>query len=114
EHSAGKSPSRGWLGGNGTGVDGAILEDAIRGQQPFDVVDRLRECLAKCEYVLGEARRQVEVHAAGAEIIGVQAGARDALVELHQPLALFEAPEKRGDRTDIEPERADAKQMVQD
>ena len=54
------------------------------------------------------------MHAAGAEIIGVQARAGDALVKLHQPLALLEAPQKRRDRSDIEAEGADAEQMVQD
>jgi hypothetical protein len=81
-------------------------------RQPFDIVDGLREGIAKRQNVLGEARGHVEVHAAGTEVIGVQAGARDALVKLHEPLALFEAPQKRGDRADIEPERADAQQMV--
>ncbi len=55
----------------------------------------------------GEAGRQIDMDAARPEIIGVQPRARDALVELHQPLALLEPPQKRRDRTDIEREGAD-------
>ena len=54
------------------------------------------------------------MHPAGAEIIGVQPRARGALVELHQPLAFLEPPQERRQRADIEPERADIEQMVED
>src|SRR5215470_6684975 len=53
------------------------------------------------------------MNAARAEIIGMHAGARDALVKFHQPLTLLEAPEKRSDRSYIEPKGADAQQVIQ-
>ena len=46
-------------------------------------------------------RRQVLVHAAEAEILGVHAAARGALVEHHQLLALLEAPQRRGQRAHV-------------
>src|SRR5437016_4216187 len=51
---------------------------------------------------------------ARAKVVGMQARARDTLIKFHQPLAFFEAPEERRDRSDIETERADAEKMVQD
>src|SRR6202023_3837752 len=56
QHRAGKSPIRSLLGGHHSDVEGALLEDAVLGQQTFDIVDRLREGVAKCEYVRGEPR----------------------------------------------------------
>src|SRR5436190_23989524 len=50
---------------------------------------------------------------ARAEVVGMHARARGPLVKLHQPLAFFEPPQERRDRSDIEPERADAQKMVQ-
>ena len=70
--------------------------------------------VAKRQDVLDETGRQVEMHAARTEIIGVQARARSALVEFHQPLALLEPPQKRGQRADIERKRADAQQVIED
>ena len=57
--------------------------------------------LAELGDVLDELRRQVLVHAAEAEVLGVHAAARGALVEHHQLLALLEAPQRRGERADI-------------
>ena len=48
-----------------------------------------------------ELGRQVLVHAAEAEILGVHAAAGGALVEHHQLLALLEAPQRRGERADV-------------
>ena len=61
-----------------------------------------------------EPGRQVLGHAAGAEIVGVQPRARDALVELHQLLALLEPPQERRHRADIQREGVDVQQVVQD
>ena len=68
--------------------------------------------LAEGVDVFGKAGRHVLMHAAGAEIIGVQARSRDALVEDHELFALFEAPERRRQRADIERVRGDLQQMV--
>ena len=57
--------------------------------------------LAELGDVLDELRRQVLVHAAEAEVLGVHAAARGALVEHHQLLALLEAPQRRGERADV-------------
>ena len=61
-----------------------------------------------------EARRQVLVHAAGAEVVRMQARAGDPLVELHQLLALLERPEERRHRADIQREGGDVEQVVED
>src|SRR2546430_7336937 len=40
----------------------ALLEDAVIGQQPLDVVDRLREGVAERQDVVDEPGRQVHMH----------------------------------------------------
>ena len=113
QHRPGKPPVRRLLGGHDADVDAAFLENAVLGQQPLDVVDRLRERVAKGQDVLREPGRQVKMHPARTKIIRVQARPRSALVKLHQPLALLEAPQKRGQRADIQRERADAQQVIE-
>src|SRR6185437_10911592 len=54
------------------------------------------------------------LHAAGPEIGRMEPRARDTLVELHQLLALLEAPEQRRDRADIEREGREIEQMIED
>ena len=54
------------------------------------------------------------MHAAGAEIGRMHAAARGALVEHHQLLALFEAPERRRKRADVKRLRRDVEKMVED
>ena len=61
--------------------------------------------------VVDQLRRQVGVHAAHAEILGVHAAARGALVEHHQLLALLEAPQRRGERADVHGLRRDVEEM---
>ena len=67
-----------------------------------EVVDHLEEGLAERADVLDEPRRQILVNAARANIIGVEPGAGCALIEVHELLALLEAPERRGQRADIQ------------
>jgi hypothetical protein len=55
--------------------------------------------------------RQVLVHAAGPEIGRVHARTRGPLVEHHQLLALFEAPERRGERADVHGLRGHVQEM---
>ncbi len=55
--------------------------------------------------------RQILVHAAEAEILGVHAAARGALVEHHQLLALLEAPQRRRQRADVHRLRRDVEQV---
>ena len=61
----------------------------------------LQERIAERPDVVEELRRQILVHAANPEIIGMHAGTRGALVKYHQLLALLEAPQRRGKRADI-------------
>jgi hypothetical protein len=70
----------------------SLLEDAVVGQQSLDVVEHLGVALAEGVDVVDELRRQVLVHAAHAEILGVHAASRGALVEHHELLALLKAP----------------------
>ena len=70
--------------------------------------------LAERQDVVGQAGRHVLMHAARPEIVGMQPRAGDALVELHQPLALLEPPQERRHRADIEGEGADVEEMVED
>ena len=92
-------------------VDIALLEDAVVGEQRLDVVEHLGEVLAEFVDVVEQLRRQVLVHAAGAEIGGVHAAARGALIEHHQLLALLEAPQRRGERADVHRLGGDVEQM---
>src|SRR6185437_9140476 len=63
--------------------------------------------------IVDELLRQILMHAAGAEIIGVQARAGGALVEHHELLALLEAPERRREGADIERLRRDVEKVVE-
>ena len=67
--------------------------------------------LAELGDVLDQLGRQVLVHAAEAEILGVHAAARGALVEHHQLLALLEAPQRRGERADVHGLRRDVEEV---
>jgi hypothetical protein len=64
--------------------------------------------------IVDQLLRQVLMHAAGAEIGGVQPRAAGALVEHHQLLALFEAPERRRQRAHVQRLRGDVEQVRQD
>ena len=70
--------------------------------------------LAEGVDVVDQFRRQILMHAAGAEIGRMHARARGALVEHHQLLALLEAPQRRRQRADIHRLRGDIEKMVDD
>ncbi len=61
--------------------------------------------------VLDEFRRDVLVHAAGAEIGCVHARARRTLIEHHKLFALLEAPQRRGERAHVHRLRGDVEEM---
>src|SRR5690606_42069482 len=82
--------------------------------QDFELVDELRECLCPGRYVVDEAGRHVLMHAAWPEVCGMEAGPAHPLVELHENLALLEAPEQRRHRADVERERGHVEQVIQD
>ena len=111
---AGKAPFDGLLGRHDADIDGALLEDAVIGQQAFQLVDEGGELLAPAGDACLHPGRQVLGHAARAEIIGVVMRAADLLVHFQQMLALLEAPEGRGDGTAIQRIGGDVEQVVQD
>ena len=73
-------------------ADVALLENAIFRQQALKVVADLQERIAKRPDVVEKLRRQILMHAANPEIVGMHASAGGALVKPHQLLALLEAP----------------------
>ena len=74
----------------------------------------LRELLTPGDDVIDQLLRQILVHPARAEIVGVQAGAGRALIEAHELFALFKAPQRRGQRAHVHRLGGDVQQMVQD
>src|SRR6185437_9943820 len=110
-HHAGEAPVPGVGQRHHANVDVALLEDAVVGQQRIEIVDHLEERIAESPDVVDELRRQVLVHAARTEVVGVHARAGSALVEHHQLLALLEAPQRRGERADVHRLRRDVQEM---
>src|SRR6266567_7436935 len=110
-HHAGKAPGPGILELDHADVDVALLEDPIVGQQAFDVVADLEKRIAERPDVVDELFRQILVDAADAEIGGMHAAARGALVEPHQLLALFETPQRRRERADVHRLGGDVEEM---
>ena len=92
-------------------IDVALLEDAVADDEVVEIVEHLQERVAERLDVVDELGRQVLVHAAGPEIVGVHARAGGALVEDHQLLALLEAPERRRQRADVHRLRRDVEEM---
>ena len=75
---------------------------------------RRARLLAERGDVIAEAEGEVGVDASGADVGGVHPRARDALVELHQLLALLEPPEHRRERADVHRVARDGEQVVED
>src|SRR2546423_1229901 len=71
------------------------------------------EMFAECVDIVQESRRQVLMHPARTEIIGMHARARGALIENHQFLAFLEAPKRRRQRADIQGLGGDLQQMIE-
>src|SRR3954449_132045 len=82
-------------------VDVALLEDAVADDELVEVVADLEEGVAERPDIVDELFRQVLVHAAGAEIVGVHARARGPLVEHHQLLALLKPPQRWSEGADV-------------
>src|SRR5262249_25613997 len=110
-HDAGESPGPGVGEPDYADVDVALLEDAVVGEQLLEVVADLEEWLAEPVDVVDQLGRQILVHAADAEIVGMHAAARGALVEAHQLLALLEAPKRRSERADVHCLRGDVEEV---
>ena len=113
-HHAGKAPLDHVLLRDDANIDVALLEDAVVGEQPLDVVDDARELHAPGVDVLDQRRRQILVHPARAHIIGMEPRTRRALIEHHQLFAFFEAPERGRQRADVHRLRRHVEQMIED
>ncbi len=72
-----------------------------------------QEGIAERLDVVDQLRRQILVHAADTEVRRMHARAGGALVEHHQLFALFETPQRRGQRADVHRLRGDVEQMRQ-
>ena len=64
----GHAPHLGFGAADDADIDIALLEDAVLGQQAFDIVQHGDEVVAEFQDVLGQAGRHVLMHPAGAEI----------------------------------------------
>ena len=112
-HHAGKAPCPGVRQLDDADVDVALLEDAVSGEQGFDIVADPKERIAEGLDVVDQLAREILVDAARTEIGRVHARAARALVEHHQLLALLEPPEDRGHRADVVRRRRDLEHMRQ-
>ncbi len=99
------TPEKPWaqavLEGDRADIDIALLEDAVVGEQAFDVVADFEERIAERVDVGNQLGREVLMHAARTDIGRMHAAATGTLVEHHQLFALLEAPERRRQRADI-------------
>ena len=94
-------------------IDVALLEDAVLGQKPVDIVKHAGKGLGPGVDVVDERGRQVLMHAAGAEIGGMKPRPAGALVKDHELFALLEAPERRGQRAHIHRLCGDVEEVVE-
>ena len=113
-HHAGEAPGQGLFLADHTNIDVPLLEDAVAGDQAFDVVTDRREALGPAVDVLDQLIGQVLVDAARPEIVGMQTSATGALVEDHQLFAFLEAPQRRRQGSDIHGLCRNVQQMVED
>src|SRR5690606_31381131 len=127
DHRAGHAPRLGGLGTDHANANGALLPDAVVGEQRFVLVDPVGEVVAeRIEVieqrtlapgiealeilalaprrlaVLRHAVGQVAVDAAGTIVGRVHARARDRLVAVHQFLALAEGVQEHRHRAEVE------------
>jgi hypothetical protein len=72
-HDAGKAERPGLVLRHHTDIDIALLEDAVVGEQGFDVVTHFEERIAEGVDIGDQLRRQVLMHAAGTDIGGMHA-----------------------------------------
>lgn len=87
--------------GDDAHAHGALFPDAVGADDLLDLVDAGAELGGPHEDVVEEAVGEVEGDAAGADVGGVEAGAGDALVELHELFALLEAPKEGREGADV-------------
>jgi hypothetical protein len=90
------------IGADDAYADGALLPDAVPADNLLDLIDPARELRRPLEDVVQQAMGEVERDAPGAHVRRVEARAADALVKLHELLALLEAPQERRERADVQ------------
>src|SRR5262249_42022236 len=112
-HHARESPAPGVRELDHANADVSLLEYAVVREQALDVVADLEEWIAERDDVVEELRRQVLVHAADAEVVGMHARPGGALVEGHELFALLEAPQRRRECADVERLRRHIEQVRQ-
>ena len=81
EHDAGEGVVEGVGGGNDANAFGPADPDAVVSEEFFGFVDAVAELGGPLVDVVQKAEREVLVDAAGADVGGVEAGARNAFVE---------------------------------
>ena len=113
EHRAGETPLPAILQRDDADIDVALFEDAVLDEEIMQILQDGRKGLAPSTDVLDQPRRAIDMHPAGAEIVGMQTGAGCALVEHHELLALLEAPQRRRQRAAIHGLRRHIEQMRQ-
>ena len=90
----------------------ASLKERFAGErQRVEIVNDFEERIAPRVDVVDQLLWEILMHAADAEIFRVHARARGTLVEHHQLLALFEAPQRRGERANVHGLRRDVEKM---
>ncbi len=139
QHGAGHAPRQRVLRADHADADGALLPDAVVGQQGFVLIDQLGEALGEvvdkiqqralavlvqfvdgtlvldlADLVLRHRVRQVAVDATRTEVGGVHACTRHGFVQVEQVLALAEAVDEDVHRAAIQTVRTQPHQVVQD
>ena len=114
QHRPRKAPIQRLVPSHDADIDRALLEDAIFGQQLFDIGEEFRKAFGIVPDILGKAFGHILMHAAGTEIIGVHARTAHAFIKFHQDFALLETPQRRRDRAEIDRESRDVKNVVED
>ena len=114
QHRPAHAPVHRLFRGHDPDIDRALLEDAVAGQQNFDIVDDLRKGIGPGQNIVGQPAGQILMHTARPEIGRMQARAADPLIEFHQIFAMLEHPQEGRHRADIQGEGADVQDVIQD
>src|SRR5262245_24282421 len=114
DHDAGEAAAPRILELHHADIDVALLEDAVVGEEIFDVVADFEEGMAEGIDIGDELRGKILMNAARTEIGRVHAASRGPLVEHHQLLAFLEAPQRRRERTHIQSLGRDVEKMRQE
>ena len=139
QHGAGKTQRDGPFRFDHTDAHGALLPDAVIGEQGFIFINTRREMLGERgnkvqqrtlagfihlrhfrpgavggDLIVRHFRRQVPVHTTGSVVGGVHPGARYRLVAVHQVFPLPEAIQEHAHGADVQAVRAQPHEVVED